>query len=268
MKPNKIKIIQNSQTNTLSYQLQNEQMVWMPISNFSDLTKREYTKTSIQQSATEILSTIDMIYNIGSRGIKISFEGSDKDYQQLRKVVNELFSHKNITCEQQSIKVAIAGKCGSGKTTLIESLAQKQGIKYEMISQSEYQHYTNKSNPIEWFEINGIDLGMEYVEKAMHTVDQLSKHGITLFIYCFTSVRVEAPELQFIQYVKDNYPEISLLGVFTKSVSDDDTIASEAISRMCGIRVLPILAKEEKVYGRVIKAFGHENVLSAICGEV
>lgn len=264
MSRNRIKIICNPQANTLSYQFQNEQMAWMPVSRFSALAGRMYTATSIQQSAPAILSIIDAVYNPGNRGVEISFEGPEKDYDYLRQVVNEKFPKEVISCEQQIIKVAVAGKRSVGKTTLIEALAQKQGVQYTVTEQAGYRNYKSKSNALEWFELEGIDLGMENIKEAERTVDTLAEQGLTLFIYCLSSVRVEQIELELIQHIRDRYPEISLLGILTNAVSMDDTMVAEKVSRILRTKVLPIMAKDQKTRGGVIKAFGHENVLRAI----
>lgn len=265
MDRNRIKIICNPQTSALSYQFQNEQMAWVPISQSSDLAVK-YTETSIRQSAPAILNIINTVYNPGNRGVDIFFEGPDKDYAYLCKIVNERFSQENISCGKQTIKVAVAGKIGAGKTTLIEALAQTQGVQYTVVPQTGYRHYKSKSNTMEWFELEGIDFGMENLKMAEHTIDILSKQGLTMLLHCLSSDRVEQAEVEFIQRVRKKYPEISLLGIFTNAVSTDDTTAAEKVSRVLEIRVLPIMAKEQNTRGGVIKAFGHENVLRAILG--
>ncbi len=69
---NKIKIICNTQEDTLSYQFQNEQMTWKSVSQFSDLSQKKYTNTNIRQSAPAIIKIISNIYNPGNRGVDIS----------------------------------------------------------------------------------------------------------------------------------------------------------------------------------------------------
>ena len=152
--------------------------------------------------------------------------------------------------------------------TLIEALAQRQGIQYTVAEaeQAGYRTYQSKSTAIEWFELEGIDLGMENIKKAECTVDTLAAQGLTLFIYCLSSVRVEEAETELIQHIRDQYPEISLLGILTNAVSMDDTVAAEKVSRILRMKVLPIMAKDQKTRGGVIKAFGHESVLKAIFG--
>ena len=265
MDRNKIKIICNPQASTLSYQFQNEQMAWMPISQSSDLAVK-YTETSIQQSAPAILNIINTVYNPGNRGVDIFFEGPDKDYAYLCKIVNERFSKENISCGQKTIKVAVAGKIGVGKTTLIEALAQTQGIQYTVATQTGYRHYKSKSNTMEWFELEGIDLGMENLKMAEQTIDALSEQDLTLFLYCLTSARVEQIEIELFQHIRNQHPEISLLGILTNAVSMDDTATAKEVSRVLGIKVLPIMAKDQKIRSGVIKAFGHENVLKVIFG--
>ncbi len=267
MSRNRIKIICNPQTDTLSYQFQNEQRVWMTVSRFSALAERRYTETNIRQSAPAILDIINTVYNPGNRGTDIFFEGPDKDYDYLCKAVNERFSGENISCVQQTIRVAIGGKPGVGKTTLIEALAQKQGVHYTVEPQTGWKHYKSKSTPVEWFELEDIDFGVENIRKAEHTVGVLAEQGLSLFLYCFRSASVGRAEIGLIQHIRDQHPEISLSGILTNAVSTDDTVTAGKLSRMTGIRVLPVIAKDQKTRDGVIKAFGLEDVLRVIFGE-
>jgi hypothetical protein len=266
MKHNRIKIKCNSQGSTLSYQFQNEQMIWVSVSQFSDLAKKEYTETSIRQSASSILNIIKMVYNPGSRGVIISFEGPERDYVYLRQVINKEFSQENISCEQKTIKVAVAGKCGVDKTALIESLFQKRREQYAVTSKTGYRHYKSKSDDTEWFELEGIDLGIENIRKAERTIDVLAKQGLTMFIYCLNSDRVEQTEVQLVQRIREHHPEISLLGILTNTVSLDAETIAEQISRILRIKVLPIMTKDQITRSGTIRAFGHENVLRAVFG--
>lgn len=267
MSRNRIKIICNSQANTLSYRFQNEQKAWVPVSTYSDLAKGRYTETNIRQSAAMILNIIGTVYNPGNRGVEISFEGPEKDYRFLQQIIREKFSKENISCEQKAVKAAVAGRRSSGKTTLIEAMAQKQGIRYTAETKAGYRRYKSASNEIEWFEIEGIDIGLENVMNAERTIEVLSKQGLTTLLYCLSSDRVEQAEIQLIQHIRDRCPEISILGVLTNAGSQDAAAEAETVSRFLGAKVLPIMAKDRKTRSGIIKAFGHENVLRAIFGE-
>lgn len=266
MSRNKIKIVCNTQANTLSYQFQNEQMAWMPVSRFSDLAQRKYTQTNIRKSAQEILEIINTVYNPKNRGVDISFEGPDKDYEFLCKTVREQFSNENVSCGQKTIKVAITGKRGTGKTTLIEVLGQKQGVRYSVTEAKGYKQYRSESSTIEWYEVEGIDLGQEKIKAAEHTIDALAEQGLTQVIYCVNSMRVEQLELQLIKHIRQVHPEISVLGVLTNAVSTDDATSAERLNKFLGVKVLPVMAKDQQTRGGAIKAFGHEDILKAIFG--
>lgn len=266
MSRNRVKIVCHAQANILSYQFQNEQMAWMPVSQFSELAQRKFTETSIRMSAPEILAVINTVYNPGNRGVDISFEGPDQDYNYLCKVVKEKFSNENISCGKNTIKAAMVGKRGVGKTTLIEALGQKQGVRYAAAPENGYRIYKSSPSTIEWYEVEGIDLGIEYIQKAEHTVDILSKQGLTLFIYCLGSVRVEELELQFIRRVRQSHPEVTALGILTNAGSEDAGAAAERLSKQLGVKVLPVMARDRQTRGGMVKAFGHESILNAIFG--
>lgn len=226
-----------------------------------------YTDTCISQSAPAILKAILDVYNPGNRGVDISFEGPDKDYKYLCKVVGAQFPREKIACEHRQTKVAVAGRCSAGKTTLIESLGQKQGGHYMITEGPQYKQYISKStqSTIDWYEIHGIDFG-ENIDKVEAAVDELYEQGLTAFVYCFCPGRIEDAEVQLIQNIQMNHPEVTVLGVLTNALSEDEVISSEMVGGALKIKIIPVMAKDTKTRSGVVKAFGLEKVLAALLG--
>lgn len=264
MDRNRIKIICDSQNGTLSYRFQNEEMKWMPLSRFSVLSQRQFTMTSIRQSALEILNVIQRVYNPKNRGVQVLFEGLDKDFAYLCKVLEEEFPNGTIYCDRIRKNVIVAGKRSVGKTTLIEALARKRGIQYTTVAEAGYTHYESEQDFIEWYEVEGIDLGGDNVKRIERVIDTLAEQGMALLLYCLDSDRVEPSEMQLVQHMRDTYSEISLLGILTNAVSLDASETVEKTGQMLGVKMLPILAEDKRVRGGVIQAYGHEDVLQAI----
>ena len=102
----------------------------------------------------------------------------------------------------------------------------------------------------------------EIAEKAKKAVDRLAELGLTTFIYCVGTPKFEQLEQDLIFYVRNNYPAVKILVVFTRSTHSDDQQCVDEISQYLeGIKVIPVLAVEMKTRGGgIISAYGLDNV--------
>ena len=266
MKPNQIKIVNNSKGKKLSYFFQNEKSEWNLVSNTSALSRKKYVSASISENAAEILQIINDTYNIGNRGVDIHFEGSVNDYNTLQSIIEENFSDDNLHCYQQKTSIAVAGKIGSGKTTLIGEIVKRQGKEFCFFQNNMINGYADTESTITWYEIPGIDLGKENVFAAMANFDLLAKNGVTNFIYCVGTNKVEELEEQFIRYVQEKYPGVKVLIVLTMCLEDEAVpILSEQLFKNIGnVKVIPTLAKEFKTREGLIPAYGLDKIINYI----
>lgn len=318
----KIKIISNKSTRKISYCIQNENMEWMPVANTSPLSRKEYTEISLIDHIDRIMSTIDEQYNIGNRGIDISFEGADDEYKAIRSVLNGsnntilcgtnagndekqsqidktvlngkqstydsvMLSKKinkenniisetkstvnsssiNISCEHKKSRIVVAGKIKSGKTILIEEICKYNGLKVSKTIHDEYTLYENKDSNIKYYEVKGIDLGKEYINQYEKTMEKICSNGITVYIYCLSTNKIEAVEEKMIREIQNKYPNAKILVLLTSYVEDDASLMAERISRQIqGVKVIPVLAKEMRTRGGIIPAFGLDLVSQFIYG--
>ena len=97
-------------------------------------------------------------------------------------------------------------------------------------------------------------------------VDELYEQGLTAFVYCFCPGRIEDAEVQLIQNIQMNHPEVTVLGVLTNALSEDEVISSEMVGGALKIKIIPVMAKDTKTRSGVVKAFGLEKVLAALLG--
>lgn len=266
MKPNQIKIVSNNKGKKLSYFFQNEKSEWNLVSNTSALSRKKYASASISENATEILQIINDTYNVGNRGVNIFFDGNIKDYHTLQNIIEEKFSDSHIQCYQQKTSIAVAGKIASGKTTLIREILKRQGKEFRFFQNNMIDGYVDTESTITWYEIPGIDFGKEHVLASMANFDFLAKSGVTDFIYCFGTNKVEELEEQYIRYVQENYPAIKILIVLTKCLEDESApIFSEQLFNSIGnVKVIPTLAKEFKTREGSIPAYGLEEIVDYI----
>lgn len=265
MAQNKIKIKTNPENNTLSFFILSEQQKWCPVSNSSALSRKKFVNANIKDISAEIIESIDSVYNMRSRGVDIYFEGSNEDYSVLQNTINTLFADKNIKSFLQKTVIAVAGKVQSGKTTLIEAMARSKGEEYQLDDTVEIPTYSNVNGTVVWYEIPGIDIGIENLIAARETFERLAKSGITTFIYCLSSTKIELLEEEFINFVTNNYSSVKVILALTKYTDEEEAIYSNQLSnRMKGVKVIPLLAKDLKTRQGTIEAYGLDILDQAI----
>lgn len=260
MSRNRIKIVSNQNPKTLSFFYMNEKGVWRSVSQQSELHWK-YPDSSIIDSGEEIVAAIYRQYNTGKRGVDIRFEGSEEEYRYLRECITKHFHERDIECEHQQTIIAVAGKVGSGKTTFIEEICKYLGESFSSTSLEGYEKFTSDSSNIVWYEISGIDIGRENVLSAQKTLDRLTGEGVTDFIYCLATTKIEDLEESIISYVRTTYPKIKITLLLTMYVGDESDLYSERLSeQLNGIRVLPILAKNLKTRCGIVETHGLDDV--------
>lgn len=260
MSRNRIKIVSNYNSKTLSFFYMNEKGVWRSVSQQSELHWK-FPSASIFDSGEEIVAAIDRQYNTGKRGVDIRFEGPAEEYRYLRECIAKCFHERDIECEHQQTIIAVAGKVGSGKTTFIEEICKYLGESSSSVSFEGYEKFTSYSSNIIWYEISGIDIGKENVLAAQKTFDRLTEEGVTDFIYCLSTTKIEDLEENVISHIRSTYPNIKITLLLTMYVDDESDLYSEHLSeQLNGIRVLPILAKNLKTRRGIVEAHGLDEV--------
>lgn len=264
MKRNQIKIVSDAKTRTLAFYIKNEQGKWRLVSNSSELSRKRFGSSSVKDCAKEIISIISSTskYNRANRGVDITFEGEDADFNLLKETINENFSECNITCSMQKTRIAVAGKAGSGKTTLIESIIEYKELILHCTDTDGVLTYAGDKTGIVFYEIPGIGFGPNGISAARTTFDHLAEDGLTAFIYCLGASKVESIEEDFIRSISSQYPDINVFLVLTRAVSADTELYVDQLSKMFSpIRVIPILARNMKTkYDNVIPAYGIEDI--------
>lgn len=270
MKRNTIRVVCNPYTNKMSYYFRNEFGEWDVLSGNSPLSRKYYTNTSVGERAKEILKKIDEIYNRKNKGVDILFEGTAENYSFLLEKIKEILPDRDINCQLGTTKIAVVGKKSVGKSFLIEGLEDLQGFKYLKTKQKEYVKYVDECNHAEWYEVTGIDLGKDKVEKAFKTVKKLSEKGLSTVVYCIsaTSGRIEEIEKNFIKRIADSFTELKVMIVLTMCYKDDIQEVIDEIEKITDqIKMVPVLAKEYKTGLKdengevmIIAPFGLEDV--------
>lgn len=347
MQRNSIKIVSNQEAKTISYYIKNEAGEWIHVDNSSPLSRKEYTETSIYESAEKVIEIIDEIYNTGNRGVDLEISCTNDEFIYLSSLVKEKYSddnisatkkettrqsksdrlHKkngksskngekekiyqdmqgkestyaygngnktrihptsvlinseeneqkeeseqkeensNILCRQSKMQVAFAGKISSGKTTLIDALAELNHVKFSVSHESGYTLCQNAEGSQLWYEVAGIDIGKINVEKTYTTIKSLIEEGVEILVYCLSTNKIELAEEDILLNIKSNFPNVRILAVLTSCVDDDGDIYAERISDLLnGIKVLPVLAKDKKIKNGVISAYGLEDISRFIYG--
>lgn len=249
MKRNTLKIISNPYTKQLSYYFKNEIGEWDVLSSNSPLSRKYYTNTSIKERGHEILNIINDVYNRKNKGVDIIFEGTSKEYSCLDEEVRNNYIECNINCRTGTTRIAILGKRDVGKTYLIEGMEELEGCGFTREEKEEYIQYTDNINNVQWFEIRGIDLGTEHVEKAMKTMQKLAAEGLSTVIYCISAVagKCEDIESNMISQLVDEYVDLKVMVALTLCYKDDIISSMDEIEKLTShIKIVPTLAKNYK----------------------
>lgn len=249
MKRNSIRVVCNPYLNKMSYYFKNEIGEWEVLSGNSPLSRQYFTNTTVTERCNQIVEKIDEIYNRKNKGVDILFEGTSENYKLLLQSLDKLCPDRNITCKLGTTKIAVVGKKAVGKSFMIDGLEDLQGFKYSTIKEKDYIRYSDECNHAEWYEINGIDLGKDKVEKAFDTVRKLSEGGLSAVIYCVSSStgRIEEIEKKLIKRIADSFAELKVMIVLTMCYKDNIQEAIDEIEKVTDqVKIVPILAKEYK----------------------
>ncbi|MGP1568499.1 MAG: hypothetical protein ACTTHM_07260 [Peptoanaerobacter stomatis] len=276
---NAIRIVCNSTKNKVMYFFRNKPKEWKELPSDSPLLRSDYTNTLFVDSAKDILIKIDEIYNIKNKGIDVFFEGTTEEYEILLKTVEEVLPERNIHCKEGKIKIAIVGKKSVGKSLLIEGIESLYGITYQKIECDGYVRYSDNSDSVNFYEIAGIDIGKEKVEKAFDTLKKISEEiGLSAIIYCVSAItgKVESMEKEFILRIENDLGVTKVIIVLTMCYMDDIQRIIDIIkNRLNEIEIFPVLSKEYKTclkdkHGAtiVIEKFGLEDISQFIFGEI
>ena len=303
MRRNSIKIIGNEAVNTISYYIKNENGEWVHVDSASPLAKREFTKATIKEIAEKIIETIDDVYNVGNRGVDIEVECSDEEFTYLRKAlqgkelsikiqeiesdactqISNMSSKKtaneidvsvkigemngDISCQKRNTYVVVAGKVLTGKTTLIEELGKFNSLNFRMSKHVECMEYVNPNKDQVWYEVKGIDIGKQCIIRVEEEIDRIASNGMDVFIYCFSTNKVEFAETELMIKIKERYPNTRILGVLTSCVDDDcNDLVDNMSNLLAGIKVIPVLAKDKKTKQGTIPAYGLDEITKYIYG--
>ncbi len=250
MKRNAIRIVCNPYNNQISYYFMNEKGVWTVLSGDSPLSRQYYTNTTMKDRAKEIAIKIDEVYNRNNRGLDVLFEGTTQSYDYIKGALEYYLPERDIVCSMGVTKIAVVGKANIGKTCLIEGMECLQGYKYSVNKFPDYLLYSDDGNHAEWYEINGIDLGLENVAKAYQTVTKLAENRLSAIVYCVSAAtgRLEEVECDFVIKMIEEHPSITILLALTMCIKADYGSIVNEIEKMTNqIRVIPTLAKEYEI---------------------
>lgn len=154
---------------------------------------------------------------------------------------------RDITCVSSLNKIAVIGKMNSGKTSLIEGMEASQGYRYSLTEFPDYYIYRDEGRQTEWYEIKGIDIGMENIKKSYQMIHMLAETGLSAVIYCVNALsgRMEDGEKDFVLRIVENYPKVRMLVVLTMNIRKDMHEFVNEIEKLSKqIRVVTMLAKK------------------------
>lgn len=270
MKRNSIRVVCNPYTKKMSYYFKNEIGEWTVLSGSSSLSRQYYTNTTIRERAKEIVAKIDEIYNRKNKGVDILFEGTTENYHYLCETIEKFYGNREINCILGTTKIAVLGKKSVGKTMLIEGLEKLGGYNYSKEMNEKYIQYMDECNHAQWYEVNGIDLGIANIEQAFQTIRELSERGLSAVVYCVSAVtgRIEDVEKDLIKRIEDEFSELKVMIVLTMCYKDGVQETIDEIEKITDqVKLVVTLAKAYKTNLKdsegnpiIIEPFGLEMV--------
>lgn len=264
---NKLKIVSNIKKKTINYYLKNGDSEWELVSNASLLSREKYTKTFIKDISNEIIEEIDRTYNIANIGVGIIFQGTDEEYKDLNKAIEEFdpeSEYITISKTEQS-KIIFAGKIKSGKTILIEELCNYNNFEYNKIKEEDYEFYDISNVEAEVYEVNGIDMGRVNIKYCESVIGRLISNGDNTLIYCISSTKIEQLEIDLLHNLKRKFPSTNIIIGLTYCINENIDDFKEVLDReFKKTEVISLLAREISTRCGTISAYGIDELSAYI----
>ncbi len=245
---NALRINCDSNSCKIKYSFRNEDGNWIDLTSDSPLTRREFTNTTMKESSDKIIHRIEEVYNYRNKGLDIFFIGSNEELKYLK---NSVSDGRDIAIIGGSTKIVVVGKVNSGKTKLIEGMADFLGNNLIETGKPKFRIYKDELNNTEWYEIDGIDLGIGSLESAHLTICELLDKGeFSTLLYCVNDSvgRIEDAEGSFLLSLINEYPNLCLIVVLTmSSKKSNDSFVNEIKNISNRIKVIVTLAEEREL---------------------
>jgi hypothetical protein len=268
MDVNKLKVNYNSSTQTATFQFLSDNGQWVDIHKGSDLSRKKYASAIKDGRITELLEIINKTYNINECGVKIIFSGDADAYSKLQETIEGGFV--DISLARTESKNIVVGKRNAGKTCLAEAVMTCLGKIPKIEEYDQYIKFFDSEDDISIYEIKGIDLGIENVDKAYEALVNCIEEGARTVFYCFQAKtgKIENTEIDFIHKIEKAYSEIAVIPVITACIDErmGNEFANKIVDELGRRDVLITLAKEKNTKAGTIPAFGIEQVVKNLAG--
>lgn len=201
-------------------------------------------------------------------------------WQKMKKrKVNSQLAHDlhakadNEISKMQPINLMIAGKTGSGKSTLINALFREKIAKtgVGMPITQEIQKLTKEGVPLTLFDTQGLELSVDVQHKVLSSLSDLIKqekekgerHQLHLAYYCLNAnmSRIESYEIELIRALSEQLPVILVL---TQTIGEETAKFEQYLQSMSlpVEAIVPILAKDFRIQKtHTIPAFGLQELI-------
>ena len=190
----------------------------------------------------------------------------DKEYKEtyinkIKKEINRINKEEKEFCQIKYLSIIIIGKCGVGKSTLINGILKEQLAKSGIGNRVTTENKKYESKNMQFFKFidtRGIELNEDYGpsvilentkkiinEQKIESIKEMNDY-IQCIWYCVNSNNIEEEEIKMIEKLKKSYESLPIIVVYTyaldrNSVEDVKNIIKKRFNG--DIPVIPVLAK-------------------------
>ena len=258
--------------------------------NIYDLLKKEEKKelTDYFNTKKNIFMNIIKKFNLNlsldydslsSQIINNNKNGQNTYKNKIKNEVSKINSNKD-SFKINNLNIIVVGKCGVGKSTLINNVLK---IKEAKTGTGSFQTikikaYYNKALPyIRLIDTRGIELNFQYGADAImkdaqnYIKEQLSTKNINNFVhciwYCITGDRFEQAEIDLLNALKHTYPDNKIPIIIVYTQATDEKIISDMKKYIKEINInekfIKVLAERKKLIDKsYLEAFGLDELLN------
>ena len=181
-------------------------------------------------------------------------------FNKIKKEINRINKEEKEFCQIKYISIIIIGKCGVGKSTLINGILKEEVAKSGIGNRITIENKKYESKNMQFFKFidtRGIELNQNYGPSSVlentkkiikgqknETIENINDN-IQCIWYCVNNNNIEEEEIKIIEEIRKSYETLPIIVVYTFALNSNSVEEVKNIikRRFNDIQVIPVLAK-------------------------